>query len=440
VDKAADNSIRRAARIAFVAGITWCLAACSDPGAQDAEGVASMADEPSPAVTAEAIHSRVLVLDAHADIELPESPSRYALPDGESRVSPAKLRAGGVDAVVMSIAVGPGPRDAAGVATARALADAKLAAARALAADPANSAVIATTADEVEAAQRAGRIALILGFQNARMLGADVGGIDEFFAAGVRVFALTHMGHNDFADSSRPVFDGETRTYEPDAEHGGLSPLGKEAIRRINALGGIVDVSQLSKAATLQVLELSTSPVIASHSNAKALTNVRRNLSDEEIDLIGANGGVIHIAAFGGYLFDSSDRELDARIVAARRIAGLPDAYDYPYELYWEIEDKTVQGAYISAISGLLAGGKVDQMLDHLDHIVQRIGVDHVGFGNDFNHGGGIEGFEDASGARLLTEGLLQRGYGEADIARIWGGNFLRVMRAASAAAPTQPD
>lgn len=428
---------RNRARTALLALCAWSLSACSEPAAPiapDAGPTTPEATVPA-AVSIDEVHQRALVLDAHADIELPGNPSRYALPDGESRVSPAKLRLGGVDAVVMTIAVGPGPRDAAGAASALELARQKLGAVQALAADPANGMQITTSAEEIEAAQAAGRIALILGFQNARMLGTEVDGIDAFFNEGVRVFALTHMGHNAFADSSRPLYDGETGAYEPDAEHGGLSPLGVAAIRRINALGAIVDVSQLSKAATLQVLDLSTAPVLASHSNVQALTNVRRNLSDAEIDRIGANGGVISVAAFGGYLFDSNDQALHQNIVAARRIAGLPEVYDYPYELYWEIEDTEVQRVYIDTISALLGGGSIEQLLDHVDYIVRRIGVEHVGFGNDFNHGGGIEGFEDASGARALTLGLLARGYSEADIDRIWGGNFLRVMRAAAAAA-----
>ena len=380
-------------------------------------------------------HDRLLVLDAHADIELADAPTRYARPDGVSRVDPSLMAEGGVDAVVMAIGVGPGPRDAAGVAEARTRADAELAAVQALAADPATNTVIATSAGAVTSTVASGKMALILGFQNARSLGKDVDAIDTFYNAGVRVFALTHMGHNDFADSSRPVYIGEKKAYEPEAEHGGLSDLGREAVKKLNALGAVIDVSQLSKQATLQVLDQSTAPVIASHSNVQALSNVRRNLSDEEIDRIGENGGVIHVAAFRGYLFDSNDENLHNRIVAARREAGLPDKYDYPYELYWEIEGYENQVAYTSAISEILGPGDVEAIVDHIHYIVKRIGFDHVGIGNDFNHGGGIEGFSDASGARVITDALVRRGYGEEEIAKIWGGNFLRVMAAAEAAA-----
>ncbi len=380
------------------------------------------------------LHRNLLVIDAHADVELPDQPSRYALADGTSRVAPALMRAGGVDAVVMSVAVGPGPRTPEGDAAARAVADAELAAVQALVADPANRLVLARTAGDVIAAAKEGQGALILGFQNARILGGNPTVLDEFFEQGVRIFALTHMGHNDFADSSRPVYDGETGAYEPDAEHEGLSELGEAAIRRINALGGVVDVSQLSKQATLQAIALSESPVIASHSNVQALSNVRRNLSDEEIDRIGETGGVIHVAAFRGYLFDSSDEGLDARIRAARRAAGIPQDYDYPYELYWELETFEEQQAFVTIMSEILGPGSIEDMLDHIDYIVDRIGVEHVGIGNDFNHGGGIAGLNDASDAMNLTEGLIRRGYTTEEIGRIWGGNFLRVLSAGQAA------
>ena len=383
-------------------------------------------------VTAEVIHAHALVLDAHADIEIPGKESRYVGADGLSKVAPDKMRAGGVDAVVMAVAVGPGPRDADGYAVARALADEKLSAVKALVADPENNLVLARSADELVQAHTAGKGALILGLQNARMLGTEVAALDDFYAAGVRVFALTHMGHNDFADSSRPIYNSAVGAHEVEAEHGGLSELGRLAIQRINALGGIVDISQLSKAAALQVLALSTTPVIASHSNVWHLSNVSRNLTDEEIDLIGENGGVIHIAPFRGYLFDSSNKELDGLIRVARQEAGIEEDYYYPFELYWEIDDAAVQTKFLSTVSELLGPGSMDDVLNHIDYVAQRIGVDHVGIGTDFNHGSGITGFDDASEALNVTKGLLARGYSQQDIEKIWGGNFIRVFAAAA--------
>jgi membrane dipeptidase len=345
------------------------------------------------------------------------------------------MRAGGVDAVVMAIAVGPGPRNEAGYVEARAKADEELAAVLAMTEDPMDDLVLVRSADGLIEAHAEGKTALILGFQNARILGRDPSGLDEFYGAGVRVFALTHMGHNDFADSSRPLYIADLGTHEPVEEHGGLSELGVQAIQRINALGGLVDVSQLSKAATMQVLEMSTAPVIASHSNVRRLTDVSRNLSDEEIDGIGENGGVIHVAPFKAYLFDSSDEALIQKIRAARKTAGIQEDYYYPFELYWEIEDPAVQRAFLGSVSGLLGSIGVEDVINHIDYIVQRIGIDHVGIGTDFNHGSGIEGFEDASDALNVTRALLASGYSRQDIEKIWGGNFSRVFRAAQALA-----
>ena len=384
---------------------------------------------------AQAIHTSALTLDAHADIEIPGKPSSYAGSDGLSKVAPAKMRAGGLDAVVMALAVGPMPRNIDGYAAAKALAQTKLAAVNALAADATNNTIIALSADELIAAHKEGKSALLLGFQNALILGTDVSGIDTLYNSGVRVFALTHMGHNDFADSSRTLFDGDTGTREPDAEHGGLSALGKAAITKINALGGIMDISQLSSQAALQAIELSTTPVIASHSNVRALTSVSRNLSDEEIDRIGETGGVIHVAPFRGYLYDSADPDMDKNIRAVRQKSGVDEDYLYPFELFWEIDDTAVKKDFLTRISALLGPIGLDEMLDHIDYIANRIGVDHVGIGTDFNHGSGIVGFDDASDALNVTVELLKRGYSEDDITKIWGGNFIRVWRAAEKAA-----
>ena len=381
------------------------------------------------------IHSSALTIDAHADIEIPGKPSSYVGKDGLSKVSPKKMRIGGLDAVVMSIAVGPMPRNSDGYAKARSLAQTKLAAVKALAADTTNNTVIVLSTKDLDTAHRDGKSSLLLGFQNALILGTDVNGIDTLYNSGVRVFALTHMGHNNFADSSRTLFDGKTGTREPDAEHEGLSDLGIAAVKKINALGGIMDISQLSKQAALQTIELSKTPGIASHSNVQKLTNVSRNLSDEEIDRIGETGGVIHVAPFRGYLFNSSDPDMDKNIREVRRDSGIDEDYLYPFELYWEIDDLVVKKDFLSRISTLLGPIGLDEMLDHVDYIAKRIGVEHVGIGTDFNHGSGIAGFDDASDALNVTLELLKRGYNEDDIIKIWGGNFTRVWRAAEKAA-----
>ncbi len=391
----------------------------------------SACSESSPPMMSDAqsVHRDAITIDAHADIELPGQPSSYVGSDGLSKVSPEKMRSGGLDAVVMSIAVGPKPRTAEGYAEARRIAETELAAVQTLVADSADNIILATDPRALRDAHAQDQLALILGMQNALILGSDAAYLDELYGAGVRVFALTHMGHNHYADSSRPLFNAATGSREPDAEHGGLSDLGVAAIQRINTLGGIVDIAQLSRQAALQAMEVSTSPVIASHSNVQALTAVSRNLSDEEIDRIGATGGVIHVAPFRGYLFDSANPQLDRAIRAARRTAGIDEDYLYPFELYWEIQDPAVKTAFLTNVSELLNDITLSDMLDHVDYIAQRIGVDHVGIGTDFNHGSGIEGFVDASDALNVTAGLLDRGYSKSDVAKIWGGNFLRVWQ-----------
>ena len=393
------------------------------------------AQNPSLLNRAQAIHSAALTIDAHADIEIPGKPSMYVGADGLSKVTPQKMQKGGLDAVVMSLAVGPMPRTPEGYSKAKTIALTKLAAVKALSENPANNTLIAKTTDELLSAHSEGKSAIILGFQNGLILGTDVDQIDALYNSGVRVFSLTHMGHNDFADSSRPLYNAATGKREPEAEHGGLSPLGREAIAKINALGAIFDISQLSKQAALQAMALSSSPVIASHSNVRTLTDVSRNLSDEELEHLGKTGGVIHIAPFRGYLFDSSNPEMDLNIRAVRRQAGIEESYLYPFELYWEIQDASIKKNFLTKVNALLGQIDVEQMVDHIDYVVNRIGVDHVGIGTDFNHGSGIEGFTDASDALNITLELVKRGYSEEDIKKIWGGNFMRVWRQAELAA-----
>jgi len=411
-------------KVILMVCISVQLAACSESKVQSE----AVPDLKSQSLSAEVIHQNALVLDAHADIEIPGKEDRYVGADGRSKVAPDKMRAGGVDVVLMAVAVSPRPRTAEGYAAARLKADEELAAVVAITQDPANNTVLARSVEEILAAHQAGKAALVLSFQNALILGTSVPTIDEFYASGVRMFALTHMGHNDFADSSRPLYIAAQGSHEAVEEHGGLSDLGRAAIKRINALGAIVDISQLSKAAALEVLNLSTAPVVASHSNVRALTDVSRNLSDEEIDRIGENGGVIHIAPFRGYLFDSTNAGLDVQIRAARRTAGIEEDSYYPFELYWEIQDPAIQQKFLATVSDLLGPGSVDAMIDHIDYIVNRIGIDHVGIGTDFNHGSGIAGYDDASEALDVTKGLIERGYGAEDIEKIWGANFLRVF------------
>ena len=382
-------------------------------------------------VSVEDIHNKILVLDAHADIVIPDASGQYLGADGKSKVAINKLKAGGIDAVVMSIAVPPGAsRSEADDIKGRDFANQKFIAIDELLKAHDETLILARSAQQIINAQGNNKIAFIIGFQNARSLVNNIDTLDEYYAKGVRVFGLNHIGHNNFSDSSRPNYDGAAGVYEPAEEHGGLSELGRKAVKRINELGGIIDVSQSSKAAVMEIAELSLTPIIASHSNVRALSNVTRNLSDEEIDIIGAKGGVVHLVPFGAYLIDLSDPNLQASIKMVRENAGLPGSgYAYPYELYWEIDDAGEKMKFLMAMRDVIGPGSVERLVDHIDYVVERIGIDHVGIGTDFNHGGGIEGFDEANEALSLTKALVARGYSQKDIEKIWGGNFLRVFR-----------
>ena len=402
-----------------VLGIAICglLSACA------ATGTMAIKD-------ASAIHRESLVMDMHADVVLPETNAIYLASDGLSKVDPAKLREGRVGAVVMSLAVPPGPRTPEGDAAGRAEVNSKLAAVRAMAAKNADI-EIARSAQQIAQLHQQGKIAIILGMQNARSLEGKLSSIDEMFASGVRIFGFNHIGHNAFSDSSRPQFDGKKGAFEVDEEHIGLSELGKQAIARINDLGGVIDISQMSNNAAIQAIALSSSPVIASHSNSWALSRVSRNLTDEEIDRIGETGGVIALAPFGAYLLDYSKPGLLDAIIKVRVEAGLPAKFSYPYELYWEIEEPQAKLEFLGKMRALIGPSSLERMVDHIDYVAQRIGVEHVAIGSDFNHGGGVPGFADASEAQNVTAELVKRGYSPLQIKMIWGENFLRVLRVA---------
>jgi membrane dipeptidase len=369
---------------------------------------------------AAAIHARALVLDSHADVPLDLGVGLHdAAVDGDGQVDLPKLERGQVDAAVLAVFTPQGPRTPEGYAKARRETDIKLAAIRAIPERYPDRAVLALSAADVQRAAKVGKRAIIVGFLNAYPFGAELAPIDDYYKAGVRTFGFVHAGNNDYADSSRP-------SGQPRVEWGGLSPVGKAAVEKLNRLGVIIDISQLTPDGVSQVLELSKAPVIASHSGVKGVIDAPRNLSDAELDALKAHGGVVQIVAFNAYLIKPGP-DYPAKVAAVRARFGLPAAYA-----------KTADGTdalsseqrldYTHEVSALLPKASVKELVGSVDYAVKRIGVDHVGIGSDFNHGGGVIGWSNEGEAANVTAELLRHGYGEADIDKLWGGNFLRVF------------
>jgi membrane dipeptidase len=371
---------------------------------------------------ASTIHKHILTLDSHVDVLVPGTQAESGPPHLD-KASLDKLQRGGIDAVAFAIAVGPGPRTAEGVAAARSEADAKLAVIKRFVQDNAAQVSLALSAADVRKIHRQGKIAVIESFLNARSLGNNLDAIDDFYAAGVRLFGFVHAGNNEFADSSRPI-------GEPAQEFHGLSPLGRLAVAKLNELGVIIDVSQLTPDGVLQTLAISKAPVVASHSDVRALVDNARNLSDRELDAIKANGGVVQVTPFNNYLVPAPP-DFHEKVRALRTQFELtPDFPEGPMGFNQGAEALSAERhqAFIRALAALYPKASVKEYVDNIDYIVKRIGIDHVGIGSDFNHGSGIIGFDDESEAPNVTRELVRRGYHEAQIAKIWGGNFLRVF------------
>lgn len=369
------------------------------------------------------LHDRVLVLDSHVDVplDLGIGPHEIAI-DGDGQVDLPKLERGQVDAAVLAVFVPQGPRTPEGYAKAKADADTKLAAIRAIAELHPDRAVLALSAADVEAAAKAGKRAIIVGFLNAYPFGESLEPIDAYYRAGVRSFGFVHAGNNAYADSSRPSAAG------PKVEWGGLSPLGKAAVAKLNDLGVIIDVSQLTPEGVFQTLKLSRAPVIASHSGVQGVADAPRNLSDAELDAIKANGGVVQVVAFSPYLVKPGP-EFAAKVAPIRAQFGLPAAYAKTAD-GTEVLPPDKRADYSHTISALLPKATVKDLVDSVDYAVKRIGIDHVGLSSDFNHGGGVVGWANEGEAANVTAELVRHGYSEADIGKLWGGNYLRVFKA----------
>ncbi len=359
------------------------------------------------------LHHDAIVIDTHIDVpqRLLDEDFDLAPRDAYGHIDIPRMKEGGLDAGFMSIYVDM--KKYQGLeATRRALQLIDVVYQQ-VHRHPDQS-LLATTAHDIRRAQREGKIALLLGMEGGTPINDDLRLLRDFHRLGVRYMTLTHSLNNSFADSS---------TDEP--QHNGLTEFGKEVVREMNRLGMLVDISHVSDKAFFDALEVAQAPVIASHSSCRALTDIKRNMTDDQLRALAGNGGVIQIA-FGcwfvmpgydaAYELTKEERERRKKEVDER----------YPDDARQAaVEKYKIDAEYLKQVPR----GTVDNIVAHIDHAVQVAGIDHVGLGSDFDGVSCLpEGMHDVSFLPRLTQALRDRGYGDEDIRKILGGNTLRIL------------
>jgi membrane dipeptidase len=320
--------------------------------------------------------SPIITIDTHDDINVINFTDslNYSM-DTDTQVNLPKMKAGGLDVAWLVVYTAQGELNDEGYAAAMDNAIDKFDAIDRLVNKYAPDQIeLALSSDDVRRIHAKGKKVAMIGVENAYPMGLDTSNVRKYWERGARYVSLAHNGHSQFSDSNTGEFDGT-------ALHSGLSDLGKEVVSLLNYYGVMIDISHPSKEAIKQMIELSAAPVIASHSSARALRDHPRNLDDEQLLLVKENGGVVQTTALGSFLTDRKDPP--------------PNMEDF---------------------------------VNHIDYMVQKIGIDHVGISSDFDGGGGIVGWNDASETMNVTDALRERGYSDSEIAKLWGGNLLRVL------------
>jgi membrane dipeptidase len=387
---------------------------------------------------ARAIHERVFTLDTHVDI-----PARWSTTpqndadSGTAQVTFSKMKQGGLDGAFFAVYVGQGPRTPAGDSSARVAAMQKFNGIhRSVDTLYRNEIELAYQPQDVPRILASGKLVAAIGIENGWVIGHDLSLIQKYYDLGARYMTLAHTSNNDICDSS---------TDPNGPEHNGLSAFGREVVREMNRVGMMVDVSHVSKQCMLQATAISTSPVIGSHSSTAAIANVPRNFDDEMLRAIAANGGVMQTVAYASYVKvfpaerDSDIAKLNAQFYPADSIPvwraraesagrggraggrggrGLPPL---PSSLQPEYARRMAE------IAARYPPADIRDFADHIDHAVKIAGIDHVGISSDFDGGGGVVGWSNASETLNVTLELVRRGYSEEQIAKLWGGNLLRV-------------
>ncbi len=417
----------------LIALLSVVATACggSDTGA-DTETEADLVER------ARGIHERVITLDTHNDI----SPANFTEERNytmalSTQVNLPNMEAGGFDVSWMVVFVGQGDLTPEGYANAHQQALSKFEAVHRLTEQIAPDRIeLALTSDDVRRIVAAGKKVAMIGVENAYPIGTDLSNIERFHEMGARYMSLAHNGHSQLADSN---------TGERDEVwlHGGLSELGRQAIVEMNRVGIMIDLSHPSKESNMQTLALTRAPVIASHSAARAVGNVSRNLDDEQLMALKENGGVVQTVAFRSYLKPEKNQanrdalaaleqsvaqELGVEIVDRRARRAMSDADREAYDEAFRPVQEAVDARMDAEVNSVAPPVDVSDLADHIDYLVDLIGLEHVGISSDFDGGGGVDGWNDASETFNVTLELVRRGYTEQQIGMLWSGNLLRVL------------
>lgn len=403
-----------------------------------APGVESEADL---VARARGIHERVITMDTHNDINASNfTAERNYTADLGNQVNLPKMEEGGLDVSWMIVYVGQGPLTDEGYANAHAQAIEKFEAIHRLTDEIAPDRIgLALTSDDVRSIDASGRKVAMIGIENAYQVGLDLDNIRDFAERGGRYMSLSHNGHSQFSDSNTGERDDVWL-------HNGLSDLGRQAIAEMNRWGIMIDISHPSKDAIMQMFELSRAPVMASHSAARALNDHSRDLDDEQLLALRDNGGVVQTVAFRGYVNGEKNSayneatqaitaevaaEMDFEILGGRGGGrGALQAMSPEEREAYQAGLAEVQEVAAARIAAEVEVGPVDvaDFVDHIDYIVDLIGLEHVGISSDFDGGGGVSGWNDASETLNVTLELVRRGYTEDEIGMLWSGNLLRVL------------
>lgn len=408
--------------------------------------LASCAQEQSekPMLKAEQIHQAVITIDTHDDINVGNfTDSLNYSKETRSQVHIPGMEAGGLDVAWFIVYTAQDSLNARGFANAASNANDKFNAIHRLVNDYAPDRIeLALTAADVRRIWKSGKKIAMIGVENGFPLGEDINNVEVFYNRGARYISLAHNGHSQLSDSNTGEKDG---VYL----HNGLSELGKQVIEKMNYFGIMIDISHPSKEAIRQMAQLSKAPIIASHSSARALCDHSRNLDDEQLQWVKESGGVVQTVAFSSYLhtekhnnYNKAKDSLLKSIGAKHNIAVL-DKYEMralafdDLQEYIKDREKLLKLAEsdLEALKKEVPPVSVSDFVDHIDYIKNKIGIDHVGISSDFDGGGGIEGWSDASESLNVTKELVKRGYSKEEIEKIWGGNLLRVMEQVEAVA-----